>query len=46
MAISGLWHEIASSKFSIFPRNDGKTYPYNNAFAGVTTKSLFAYCFA
>ncbi|KJV57639.1 hypothetical protein RFEPED_0004 [Rickettsia felis str. Pedreira] len=22
VAISGFWHEIASSKFSIFPRND------------------------
>ncbi|KJV61418.1 hypothetical protein RAMDARK_0194 [Rickettsia amblyommatis str. Darkwater] len=26
VAISGFWHEIASSKFSIFPRNDGLTY--------------------
>ncbi|KJV57751.1 octaprenyl-diphosphate synthase domain protein [Rickettsia felis str. Pedreira] len=24
-AISGLWHEIASSKLTVFPRNDEKT---------------------
>jgi len=31
VAISGFWHEIASSKFSIFPRNDEKIKPRNNA---------------
>ncbi len=24
VAISGLWHEIASSKLTVFPRNDEK----------------------
>jgi len=34
VAISRFWHEIASSKFSIFPRNDGKTDPCGNDITG------------
>ena len=29
VAISGIWHEIASSKLTVFPRNDGKIDPSN-----------------